>query len=102
MMENQTKTQSIAEKNKALQHEVREKVSTMFTAAFGLVAALAWNQFVQALLEKILPKGDGLFGLLIYAVIVTVVAVLVTKSLARSSANDSAEVAENRGREHRS
>lgn len=89
-MENTPITLSAEEKKKAIQLEVREKVATMFSAAFGLVAALAWNQFVQALLEKILPKGDGLFGLLTYAVIVTVVAVVVTRSMARSSTPASA------------
>lgn len=52
-------------------------------AAFGVIAALAWNAFITELLKAILPAGSGLLGLLVYAVIVTVVAVLVMMWLGR-------------------
>lgn len=56
------------------------------TSGFGLVAALAWNTAIQELvttyIKPYFPNG-GLISLLIYAVIVTVIAVLVTVNLSR-------------------
>lgn len=46
------------------------------SASFGLVAALAWNEAIKATLAK-LNLGDDLTGLYTYAVLATVVAVLV-------------------------
>ncbi|MFA4886656.1 MAG: DUF5654 family protein [Candidatus Nanoarchaeia archaeon] len=59
-----------------LKLEVVEKLNTLITAGFGLVAALAWNTAIQSWFErqKVLKIG----GPLIYAVFVTVIAVLIT------------------------
>lgn len=58
---------------------------TLATSGFGLVAALAWNSFIQELvnsyIKKFLPQGSGLVSLLIYAVAVTALAVTVTLQL---------------------
>jgi hypothetical protein len=57
----------------------RAMVQTMISlasASLGLVAALAWNDAIKALLAK-LNLGDDLTGLFIYAIIATVVAILV-------------------------
>lgn len=60
---------------------------TLSTSGFGLVAALAWNnviqEFVNNYVRKVLPDGSGLWSLFIYAVIVTLLAVLVTYQLTR-------------------
>ncbi len=57
------------------------------TAGFGLVAALAWNNVIKELIEqyiKPLIGGDsGMISLVIYAVIVTALAVGVTMWLSR-------------------
>lgn len=57
------------------------------TSGFGLVAALAWNELIKELVGKyIQPLVGGLSGiisLLIYAVVVTVLAVVVTLNLSR-------------------
>lgn len=61
-------------------------LSTMIslaTAAFGVVAALAWNAFITELVKALLPGQDGLTGLLIYAIVITVIAVLVIMWLGR-------------------
>ena len=64
--------------------EVREKVAALLIAAFGLVAALAWNDAIKALFKG--PCGSEGAGPLcalssggpwVYAIIVTIVAVLV-------------------------
>lgn len=53
-------------------------MSTLITAAFGLVAALAWNDTIKRAIDKYFPSGDGLKSMFIYAILVTVLAVLVT------------------------
>lgn len=47
------------------------------TTAFGLVAALAWNEAVKSLINNFLPQGQGTLSLFVYAIVVTVVAVIV-------------------------
>ncbi len=51
------------------------------------MAALAWNnvikEFVDNYVTKWLPQGSGLASLLIYALAVTILAVLVTYNLSR-------------------
>lgn len=56
---------------------------TFATAAFGLVAALAWNAFITELVASVLGAQGGLMGLLIYAVVVTILAVVVITWLGR-------------------
>lgn len=63
--------------------EYLEKVIELVTAAFGLVAALAWNEAIQDLIQSYFPKDDGLSGKFIYAIVITTFAVWVTTSLAR-------------------
>ncbi len=58
--------------------EVLDTVITLMTTAFGLVAALAWNEAIQALFAAILPQGGDLAAKFLYAVIVTVMVVLIT------------------------
>ena len=69
---------------KALRLEVLVKMSDLATAGFGLVAALAWNSAIQALFAKFMPETNGgLIAQIFYAIIVTVVVVLVTLKLSR-------------------
>jgi Zn-dependent protease with chaperone function len=56
---------------------------SLATAAFGVVAALAWNAFITELVKQVLGVEGGLIGLLIYAVVVTVLAVMVITWLGR-------------------
>jgi len=59
----------------------------LITAAFAMVAALAWNSAIQALINRFIgPEGDPLIGLFVYAVIVTVIAVIAVVWITRSSA----------------
>ncbi|MDE3194296.1 MAG: hypothetical protein KGN00_11475 [Chloroflexota bacterium] len=55
------------------------------SAAFGVVAALAWNAFITELVKAYLPAQAGLVGLFIYAVVVTIIAVIVLTSLGRAA-----------------
>jgi len=58
--------------------EILEKLSSLITAGFGLVAALAWNEVILELFNTVFPKQNALLGKLIYAIIVTVIVVIVT------------------------
>lgn len=67
--------------------EVVRQMLTLATSGFGLVSALAWNnviqEFVNNYIKKWLPGGSGLTSLLIYALIITTLAVLVTFQLSK-------------------
>jgi len=59
--------------------DVIEKIAALMTVAFGLVAALAWNSAILSLFAQggplfFLAKG----GVWVYAILVTIIAVLVT------------------------
>ncbi len=56
---------------------------TLATVAFGLLAAGAWNKFIADLIGIFLKPGNGVWAELLYAVIVTVIAILVIQMLAR-------------------
>lgn len=76
-----------AEKQKQIHIEVVKQMLTLATSGFGLVAALAWNsviqEFVNNYIKKWLPDNSGVLSLLIYAIIVTVLAVIITLQLSR-------------------
>jgi len=61
-----------------MKKQVIEKLTTLITAAFGFVAALAWNNAIQAIFREVFGTTDNISAMLSYAIIVTVVAVLVT------------------------
>jgi hypothetical protein len=69
--------------------EIVKQMVTLSTSAFGLVAALAWNsviqEFVNSYVKKWIPAGGGMISLLIYALIITVLAVLITVQLSKLS-----------------
>ncbi len=58
---------------------------TLAASGFGVVVALAWNSLIQRVvsqyLDPLIGKDGGLLSMLIYAVAITVVAVLVTMQL---------------------
>ncbi len=53
------------------------------TVAFGLIAAGAWNKFISDVIALFLKPGNGVIAELIYAVIVTIVAIVVVQTLAK-------------------
>ena len=60
---------------------------TLSTAGLGLVAALAWNEAIQALVREYVDRyisvGSGIISRFIYAIIITAVAVFVTYQLTK-------------------
>ena len=77
------------EREKAFHEELVSQLLTLATSGFGLVAALAWNEtiqkFVKDYVEPNIP-GSGIFSRLLYALIITFVAVLITYQLSKLSA----------------
>jgi uncharacterized membrane protein len=61
-----------------MQKEVIEKIAALITAAFGLIAALAWNEAITEIFRLIFGEQSGVFALIFYAIVVTIIAVLVT------------------------
>lgn len=53
------------------------------TVAFGLIAAGAWNKFISDMIALFLKPGNGVVAELIYAVLVTILAIVVIQSLAK-------------------
>ena len=62
--------------SKTLKKEFFERFAALITGAFTFVAALAWNDAVQALIKKYISPGSDILGMVVYAVIVTFVAVV--------------------------
>jgi uncharacterized membrane protein YidH (DUF202 family) len=60
-----------------MKKELIEKMAALMTAAFGLVAALAWNDAIKELFKEVFGEQETLIPMLTYALIVTIVAVLV-------------------------
>ena len=71
--------------SKKLHKEIVRQMLTLATSGFGLVAALAWNNLIQEIINNYikiyLPGNAGLISLIIYAVIITIIAVFVTVQL---------------------
>ena len=54
-----------------------QTIVTLASASLGLVAALAWNEATKATLVEVLGEGDDLVGLYTYAILATIIAVVV-------------------------
>jgi membrane protein YdbS with pleckstrin-like domain len=75
----------------ALKDEVLSQIAALLTVAFGLVAALAWNGAIQAIFKQVFGTADSITAQLSYAVIVTIIAVIVTIWIARAVAHAKGE-----------
>lgn len=64
--------------------EVMNTIATLITTAFGLIAALAWNEAIKAIIAQFFQAGSGITGLIIYAVLITIIAVIATILIARA------------------
>lgn len=67
-----------------MREQVLDKLAALITAAFGLVAALAWNEAIKGLIARYLSAGSGLAAQFAYAGFVTLIAVLASVWVARS------------------
>jgi ABC-type uncharacterized transport system fused permease/ATPase subunit len=67
-----------------LRISVVQAIASLMTAAFGLLAALAWNEAIRAAVQQFFTAGDALLGLFIYAIIVTIIAVIAIVLIGRA------------------
>ena len=80
-------TNSNKESPKRFHSEVLKQMIALATSGFGLVAALAWNNVIQELVNNYVKKyllvGSGIISLLIYAILITLLAVTITYQLSK-------------------
>lgn len=74
---------------KTLKSEFLKTMTQFVTAAFAFVAALAWNSAIQAIINKFIEPGSGIKSQLIYAIIVTIIAVFITYYLGKITQKES-------------
>ena len=65
-------------KNNKISAQILDKVTTLVMAAFGFVAALAWNEAVKTTFQQFYGEAGSLIGQYSYAIFVTIIAVTVT------------------------
>lgn len=58
---------------------------SLASAAFGVVAALAWNAAITELVKQVFPATSGIISLFVYAVVITIIAVVVIVMLGRAA-----------------
>jgi uncharacterized membrane protein (DUF106 family) len=72
--------------------EFAKQLLNLVTSGFGLVAALAWNELIREIVndfvKPVVGQSSGIISLLVYAVTVTILAVLVTYNLTRFTKKD--------------
>jgi len=69
----------IKNRSKEIKREIRQKISGYILAAFGLVAALAWNDAIKSLIEYFFPLNKNTVLLkFIYAVLITFIIVIIS------------------------
>lgn len=71
------------EESRKIRRELLKTMVSLATAGFGFVAALAWNEAIQAIIKKFIPDASGALSKFIYAVIVTGIAVFITYTLGK-------------------
>jgi len=80
------------EKEPPMKVLMMDKMSALITVAFGLVAALAWNEAIKAIFKEVFGASETIAPLLAYAITVTIAAVILTIIVARSLSKMKAEV----------
>lgn len=71
----------------AIHKAVTKEILKLSTSSIGLVAALAWNELIKEVvnmyIKPLVGGASGIISLLIYAIIVTTLAVVITINLSR-------------------
>jgi hypothetical protein len=75
-----------AAEKRSFKRELLEQMLTLSTAAFGLVAALAWNEaiksFVDLYIQPYFPN-TAIYYKFFYAILITLLAVFITYQLSQ-------------------
>ena len=79
----------IKEEQAKIRKEAIEKTIGYILAAFGLVAGLAWNEAIKALIDTFFPLDkNGIIIKFVYAILVTGVVVAVTMIFVKREAEE--------------
>lgn len=85
--------QSLSREAGQFKKEFADRLFKLVTSGFGLVAALAWNEFIKEAVniyvKPYFGQGSGLVSLFVYAILVTVLAVMVTYNLSKFGGKES-------------
>ncbi len=69
----------IKNSSRKIKREIQEKTFEYLLAAFGLVAALAWNDAIKSLIEYFFPLDKNTILIkFYYAILITFIVVLVS------------------------
>lgn len=81
MEETKTKIKKSVE---GVRNDLKEKTSGYIMTALGLVAGLAWNDAISSFIKLYFPlDAGGVLAKFIYALLITVIIVLISRSLLR-------------------
>lgn len=70
-----------------IKESIKAKTTQYITAAFGLVAGLAWNDAIKELITLLVPAGTStLWAKFLYALVLTIILVVVSIYLTRALA----------------
>jgi C4-dicarboxylate transporter len=70
-----------------LNPQAKEQTRGYIVGAFGLVAGLAWNDAVKALIDLVLPfSKSGIIIKFLYAIIVTILVIVIGNYVLKPSA----------------
>jgi len=75
--------------NYSFHRELFQQMVTLSTSAFGLAAALAWNETIQETVKEFIEPsipGSGIITRFIYAILVTILGVIITYQLSHMAA----------------
>ena len=77
--------EKLKKEKEGLEKEVRSRVSQYIGAGFGLVAGLAWNDAIKALIDRFFPQDSSgsLTAKFVYAILMTLVVALISYYLAK-------------------
>ena len=66
--------------------EIKNQTISYITGSLGLVAGLSWNYSIKALIEVLFPLDkSGVVPKFIYAIMITIVVVILTRQIFRFS-----------------
>lgn len=65
---------------------ILQSMIALASAALGLVAALAWNDAIKETIKQMMESDDSLSSKYMYAIIATLIAVVVVLTLAKLAA----------------
>lgn len=82
---------SVARRAHRFSKEFLATIISLVTTAFGVVVALAWNEALTTFFKSEFSPGGAISALFGYALIITVIGVLVIVSLGKASARLDAE-----------